>query len=342
MRPVAATPLMEVVLEAVPWWPFGQGATVVLGGIAALLLLGTLWRVVRAAGRPEDGVTRERLRSLESWWVLFGLFLTILVLGRTAVAAGMAAVSLLLLRDTLRLAGRLSWYPAVAIVSLVAFVLGWWLGGAFFGRIVPLATGLLVLVEVLRRTVRSRAGSAVDARPVAPAFLLGTIGPLYATGVALLPSPSAGPEVGLGWFMLLVILTELNDSAQAWWGRLLGAHRMTPRLSPGKTWEGLVGGLATTCLAAILVGPLLTPYGRAVPFGGGVPGTPWLWCLGFALVLGLGGVVGDLLGSMAKRRAGVKDSGTLIPGQGGVLDRIDSLTLTAPLFYLLTHLYWLG
>jgi phosphatidate cytidylyltransferase len=118
-------------------------------------------------------------------------------------------------------------------------------------------------------------------------------------------------------------LIWLADSAAFFVGRRWGRHRLAPRVSPGKTWEGVCGALLAVPLVAL---PLAWLPVRA-------PATaPQLLALCACAVLA--SVVGDLFESQMKRRAGVKDSGALLPGHGGVLDRIDSLTAAAPLFYL--------
>lgn len=222
-------------------------------------------------------------------------------------------------------------------------VAAWWIfylvltTALLLGRAVLLVILAALALALLRDTLRLVHGI----RWYAAAAALGVVGPLAAAGVVLLPPPSNPPDAHLGWFVLLVVLTEFNDSAQAWSGRAWGTHHMTPKLSPNKTWEGLVGGVAATACVAGLIAPLLTPYGRELPFGGAAPGPVWAWSVGLGVVLGLGGAAGDLLGSLLKRHAGVKDSGDLIPGQGGVLDRLDSLTVTAPLFLALTWLLWI-
>lgn len=131
---------------------------------------------------------------------------------------------------------------------------------------------------------------------------------------------------GPGFVLMLVVLTALNDIAQFIWGKTLGRRKILPTVSPGKTWAGFLGGVSTTVLLAVLAGPLLTPLdGRQSALAG--------------LILGLGGFVGDVCISAMKRDLRIKDSGGLLPGHGGVLDRVDSLTYTAPLFF--HYVYWL-
>lgn len=122
-------------------------------------------------------------------------------------------------------------------------------------------------------------------------------------------------------------LVWIADIAAYFTGRAFGRHKLAPVISPGKTWEGAAGAVA-----AVIV------FGVAVAvFTGHAPQNAALWVLGVVLLLLLTAIsiVGDLFESLMKRQAGVKDSGTILPGHGGVLDRIDSLTSTLPLVGLI-------
>jgi phosphatidate cytidylyltransferase len=130
-------------------------------------------------------------------------------------------------------------------------------------------------------------------------------------------NPVAG---GVGLLFFLVVLTQFNDVAQYTWGTLLGRHKVTPNVSPKKTWEGLVGGVLTTVAVAALLGPYLTPMDP-------------VWSALAGACLGVAGFLGDITLSAVKRDLGVKDTGGLIPGHGGILDRVDSLTYAAPAFF---------
>ncbi len=125
-----------------------------------------------------------------------------------------------------------------------------------------------------------------------------------------------GPQLVL-WLVLLVIAADIGAYFA---GRKWGRRKLAPRVSPGKTWEGALGGLLMVLLVAWL---------GAVHFGLSAPST-----LAFSFVLGIFSIVGDLTESMFKRAAGLKDSGALLPGHGGILDRIDSVTAAAPLYAL--------
>jgi len=133
-------------------------------------------------------------------------------------------------------------------------------------------------------------------------------------------------EEGPQWVIFLLVLVSLADVGAFFAGRQFGRSKLAPRVSPGKTWEGLLGGVA---LAMIVAGLGVAWF--SVPAGA---------FLALCAAVVLLSVVGDLTESLFKRYAGLKDSGSIFPGHGGVLDRIDSVTAAAPLFLL--GLTWLG
>ncbi|EXU75706.1 MULTISPECIES: phosphatidate cytidylyltransferase [Erwinia] len=125
---------------------------------------------------------------------------------------------------------------------------------------------------------------------------------------------------GAWWLLYVMFLVWGADSGAYLFGRLFGRHKLAPKVSPGKTWEGFFGGLAASALIAWLFSlwaPLM------------VPTSTLLVC---SVGAALASVLGDLSESMFKREAGIKDSGNLIPGHGGIMDRIDSLTAAVPVF----------
>jgi len=133
---------------------------------------------------------------------------------------------------------------------------------------------------------------------------------------------------GAWWLLYVMLLVWGADSGAYLFGKLFGKHKLAPKVSPGKTWEGLVGGLLTSALISWL-------FGRYAPLDV-VPST-LLIC---SIIAALASVLGDLTESMFKREAGIKDSGNLIPGHGGIMDRIDSLTAAVPVFACLMLLVY--
>jgi len=129
----------------------------------------------------------------------------------------------------------------------------------------------------------------------------------------------SGLPAGAGWLFLVVGATWVMDIAAYVVGRAIGRHKLCPTISPGKTIEGAIGGLVGAVAVAWAMGMWL--------------GLSAMQAVLLGVLLGLGGQAGDLFESLLKRRAGVKDSGTLLPGHGGVLDRFDSLLFNAPIAY---------
>lgn len=134
------------------------------------------------------------------------------------------------------------------------------------------------------------------------------------------------PEgIGIGATVALIAVISATDIGAYFVGKRFGRHKLSPILSPNKTWEGLGGGF----FSAIFIGLIFASY---VPVRHSFVGTVWT-----AGLLALLAQLGDLFESSLKRKAGVKDSGTLLPGHGGLLDRIDGYIFTTPIFALLVH-----
>jgi CDP-diglyceride synthetase len=133
------------------------------------------------------------------------------------------------------------------------------------------------------------------------------------------------------WVFMALLPTWAADIAGYVVGSLIGRRKLVPRISPGKTWEGTIAGFLAAAVAVWFVGTQV--FSPSLPTGSLVP---------LALAIGPAGLIGDLLESMLKRAADVKDSGTIFPGHGGVLDRIDSLLLVAPVVALALNAYRSG
>ncbi|BBO79291.1 phosphatidate cytidylyltransferase [Desulfosarcina widdelii] len=128
---------------------------------------------------------------------------------------------------------------------------------------------------------------------------------------------------GVAWIFWPLLIVFAGDTGAFYTGTYLGRHKLCPWVSPKKTIEGSLGGLTANVAVALIYKSLLLPDLAAVP------------CILFALIIGAAGQAGDLFASEFKRSAGVKDSGTLLPGHGGFLDRLDALLFASPLAYLL-------
>jgi len=142
------------------------------------------------------------------------------------------------------------------------------------------------------------------------------------------------PKVDGHYYLLyFMLITKFSDTGAYTVGSLIGKHKMIPRISPGKTWEGFVGAIVVSTLASLIFTHFL---------GHKMHGMDWKHAIILGVILSVSAVIGDLIESLFKREAGVKDSGQFFPGIGGILDLLDSLLFNAPLMYLylrhvLTH-----
>jgi len=148
----------------------------------------------------------------------------------------------------------------------------------------------------------------------------------FAVGVRLFQVPSCQVDLGLRLAILLFVATWASDTCAYFVGRSFGRHKLHPRISPGKTLEGFAGGSLGCALATMALGYFLVGI---VPL--------WQWLV-LGLVLGTVGQIGDLSASLIKRAAGVKDAGGLLPGHGGVLDRMDSFLFNSPAVYIFARI----
>ncbi|MBI2873366.1 MAG: phosphatidate cytidylyltransferase [Chloroflexi bacterium] len=187
--------------------------------------------------------------------------------------------------------------------------------GSAYGQgvalLVMVVGALGALLWVLARRDRQDAFSA---------WAFTVAGPVY-LGITLLHAVFLRQDYGVAWLLLALLATFATDTSAYFVGRSIGRHRMAPSISPGKTWEGAAGGLVGAVAAAVALGILLHLE------------MAWWWVAVLGAGIGVVAQLGDLSESMLKRGAQAKEAGHLIPGHGGVLDRVDSLVFTMVLVY---------
>lgn len=296
-------------------------ATLFLGFIFALLAGASLIVAFLKARRP-DGDYGELVARVRSWWVMAGVFSAAILVSPTVSLFFLGFISFLALKEYLSLIPTRREDRRVLIWAYLAIpVQFYWAGVAWYGMFIIFIPVYLFLLLPLRMvTIGETAGFLRAAGTLHWGLMLTVFNLSHMAYLLVLPE-SNNPAGGVaGLVLFLMFLTQFNDVMQYVWGKTLGRHKIIPKVSPKKTWEGFLGGVASTTLLAWLLGPLLTPLsGWEAPAAG--------------LLIGLAGFVGDVNLSALKRDLGVKDSGSLIPGHGGILDRVDSLTFTAPLFF---------
>lgn len=208
--------------------------------------------------------------------------------------------------------------PPAGILGLHWFLGTLSLGGAFFmgveGLLLALVLGsILCFVQLILSFPNQKPFFDFLGKQIFALWYL----PLYLPFFILIRMESKG----LYWIFFLLAVNYAGDTAAFYVGRTWGRHKLAPLVSPQKTIEGSLGGLTANVLTALIFERTLFPH------------FPWFQLAGLGLTIGLISQLGDLLESMFKRTARIKDSGSIFPGHGGLLDRIDSLLLPAPVLY---------
>ena len=311
--------------------PSTQTTLQLFGGVAAVLMFASSvgavlkWRV--AHGGPH-GVIDNLNARVNAWWVMVAVIALAFVFGKGGVITLFGLMSFYALREFMTLAyTRRGDHMAIALSFFVAlpvqYALIWidWYG--LYSIFIPvycfLVLPILATLEgdtqrFLERTTKVQWGLMVCVFCVShvPALLMLEIPGFEGRNLLLIA--------------FLVLVVQGSDVLQYVWGKLFGRHKVAPKLSPSKTWEGLIGGVASA-----------TAMGAALHWA--TPFTPWQ-AAGMAFIICMMGFFGGLVMSAIKRDRGVKDWGTMIEGHGGMLDRLDSVVFAAPVFFHVLRYAW--
>ena len=306
--------------------------TTVLGIFVALSAGSLLVLVWKLANPTRD--LRQIFQRLRTWWVIAGLFSFSLLWSPTAAIVFLGLVSYLALKEflsmtpTRRADRRVLFYAYLAVLGQYYFagsaryelflmfipvlMFAWiptrmWMIGQTEGFLRAAGTlhwALMVTVFSLSHAAFLVVFPISDTPRVPPDY----------------PSPECATYPGAGLLLFVVLITELSDIFRQLGNAILGERKIAPRISPGNTYAGLVCGIICAVLAALVVGPRITPMDMPRSLMAG-------------LVIAIAGFAGHLCLSAMKRDLRIRDFGATLPGHGGVLDRVDSLVFTAPLFF---------
>ena len=290
-----------------------------LVAVFAVLLLATLINGLLVWCKPNKD-WRELTLRIRTWWVIAVLFSLALISPRWLALTFFALVSALALKEFLTLVPARHSDRMPVLWMFIAIPINYGLIGIdWYGLFIIFIPVYAFLFLPARMVLVGETQGFLHSAAQLHWGLMTTV--FAVSHVAfLLVLPADGLQTGALLVLFLVGLTEFNDVAQYLWGKSLGRIKVTPKVSPNKTLAGLLGGIGSTTLAALLLGPLMTPLG-------------WGMSLLAGVIIGVTGFCGDVVMSAVKRDMGVKDSGTLLPGHGGILDRLDSLIFTAPVFF---------
>ena len=287
----------------------------------ALLILATVVVAVLRRARPASDFSELSAR-VRSWWVMVAVFFVAILLDQRLSLVFFALLSFWALKEYVTLLDtrpadhRALFWAFLAVPAQYLLVGFGWYG--MFVVFIPVYMFLflplrLVLAGETKGFVRSM--SQIQWGLMAFVFGLSHLGALLCFAE---PLPGRGVN-GRTLLLFLVFVTQMGDILQYTWGKLIGRHKVLPTISPNKTWEGLVGGVLSAAALSLTI-RFLTPFGVGET-------------LVVALLIGIVGFFGGAVMSAVKRNLGTKDFGSLIPGHGGVLDRVDSLCYAAPVFF---------
>ncbi len=288
---------------------------------AAVLVAATVIVAVLRRSRPARDFAELSAR-IQSWWVMAGVFFAAILVDSWVSLVFFAFLSFWALKEFVtlldtRTADHRALFWAFLAVPMQYLIVGInWYG--MFVLFIPVYMFLfLPLRLVIAGETKGFVRSASQLQWGLMAFVFG----LSHLGYLLrFPEPLPGRGVnGQTLVLFLVFVTEMSDVLQYVWGKLLGRRKILPTISPNKTWEGFIGGVLSASALSLLV-RFLTPF-------------PVWETLLVALLICVVGFFGGAVMSAVKRDLGTKDFGALIPGHGGVLDRVDSLCYSAPVFF---------
>lgn len=293
-----------------------------LGGIYVLLVVTSI--TVRLLPRFDN----ELLLRMRSWWlIVIGLSIGLLS-NRAGMTVLWGFVSFLALKEylsmipTRRVDRRVLLFMYLAIPVQYLFVYH-----QNYGMFIILVPVYMLLVLPMNMVLIGQTKGFLNAIGTLQWGLMVTVFCVGHLAYLLVLPPELG--TGMGLLLFVLIITQLNDVSQYVWGKSFGKRKVLPTVSPNKSVEGLLGGVLTTALLSLVLSRFLTPMS-------------WWLALAVGVILSVAGFLGDVTISAVKRDLGIKDSSQLIPGHGGILDRIDSLTYTAPLFFhIMRYVFYL-
>lgn len=299
-----------------------------LASVVGVLIVATLGGgALRLRYGPTEGILNFQSRTY-AWWVMVAILAIAIFAGRTFMVALYAGLSAVALYEFLypRADRDIALPVAVAAFGVVIPVQYWlvwteWYG--LFAVFVPVYGFLLMpIVAVLAGRTKGflRAVAEMQWGLMLAVFCLS-----HVPALLLLDIPGF-EERNILLLAFLVLVVQSSDVLQYLWGKALGRHKLAPSVSPSKTVEGLIGGVASACaIGAYFM--WLTPFSR-------------LEAILMSLVVAMMGFFGGFVLSAIKRDRGVKDWGSLIPGHGGILDRLDSLIFAAPVYFHFVRFWW--
>ncbi|MCG3194777.1 MAG: hypothetical protein DIJKHBIC_04044 [Thermoanaerobaculia bacterium] len=295
--------------------PVAMMAAIVLG---ILVVASTVYGVLLVVRKDKDW--SELRARIGAWWIMASLFFGVLLGGNKALIVFFALISFWALKEFITLLPtRPADHGALVLAFLSIPIQYYWIWTGWYGMFIIFIPVYMFLALPIRLVLSGEtSGFVASASQLQWGLMAFVFGLSHLCYLSTFPDFAGTKADGRTVVLFLVFVVEISDVLQYIWGKTLGRHKVIPLVSPNKTWEGLVGGVISASALSLVI-RFLTPFA--------------LWeCVAVALLITVVGFFGGAVMSAVKRDYGVKDFSSLIPGHGGVLDRLDSLCWAAPVF----------
>ena len=316
--------MLSALKSIAPVWRMGL---LVLG----VLLVATILVAVIRRAKPQKDFS-ELAARVRAWWVMAVVFFGAIMLNDLLSLLFFTFLSFWAMKEYITLLEtRPADHKALVLTFLAIPVQYFWIAlpgrGPWYGMFIIFIPVFMFLILPVRLMLsRETVGFVRSASQIQWGLMAFVFGLSHMAFLLTVPSIPGTNATGRTLVLFLVFVVEMSDVLQYIWGKTLGRRKIIPAISPNKTWEGFLGGVASATLLSLAI-RFLTPFSISET-------------VLVSLMITIAGFGGGAVMSAVKRDFGVKDFGSVIPGHGGMLDRVDSISFSAPIFFHVVRYWW--
>jgi phosphatidate cytidylyltransferase len=297
--------------------------------VLGVLVLASI--AVRTLRRAKPGKDFSELSSrVRAWWIMAAVFFAAIIVSNHVSLVFFAFLSFWAMKEFITLLKtRPADHHALVFTFLAIPIQYYWIAIGWYGMFIIFIPVYMLLALPARMVLsKETAGFVASASQIQWGLMIFVFGLSHMAYLLTFPQIGESQANGRTLVLFLVFVVEMSDVLQYIWGKTLGRHKIIPTVSPNKTWEGFIGGVASAMLLSLAI-RFLTPFSI-------------IETLMVSLFITVAGFSGGAVMSAVKRDFGVKDFGQTIPGHGGMLDRVDSLCYAAPFFFHYVRFFYTG
>jgi phosphatidate cytidylyltransferase len=288
--------------------------------VLAVLVVASVLVVALRLARPQRDFSELSAR-VWAWWIMACVFFGAIAVSNNVSLVFFAFLSFWAMKEYVTLLKtRPADHHGLVLTFLAIPIQYYWISLPWYGMFIIFIPVFMLLSLPVRLVLsKETTGFVASASKIQWGLMFFVYGLSHLGYLLTVPALSGSAVSGRMLVLFLVFVVEISDVMQYVWGKIFGRHKIIPAVSPNKTWEGFLGGIASATLLSLLI-RFLTPFSTVET-------------LVVSLMLTVAGFCGGAVMSAIKRDFGVKDFGSIIPGHGGMLDRVDSLCYAAPIFF---------